>query len=157
MVTKLIARLLVGLLALLVSSALIAKRRLPVRDEPNAPEIALVSIFDGSSLRPSGEDFRGGSIYSVFGGTNLDLRRAELAPGGGHLELTTVYGGTDITVPDTWMVTVAGPTIAAARQVSVTDPAALTPDAPHLVISALTLFGALSVTARPVLRPAGSS
>jgi hypothetical protein len=156
MVTKFLARLLLSLLAVVVSTALIAKRRLPVRDEPDEPDISLVSIFDGTSLRPSGHAFRGGSIYSIFGGTTLDLRRAELDRPGGHLEVTTIYGGTDITVPDSWMVTVTGPTIAAGSEISVTDPDTLAPDAPRFSITARTLFGALSVTARPVLRPAGA-
>lgn len=157
MVTRFLARVLVAVVAAVAGSALVAKRRLPVRDEPDAPDISLVSIFDGTSLRPTGRAFRGGSIYSIFGGTTLDLRRAVLDPLGGHLEVTTIYGGTDITVPDSWFVTVAGPTIAAGSAVSVADHASLPPGAPRLTISARTLFGALSVTARPVLRPAGTA
>lgn len=146
---------LAGMVAVL-GTAYAAKRRLPVRAQPGDDELSLVSIFDGSTLRSTSAAFRGGAIYSVFGGTNLDLRRAQPDPGGARLEVTTVYGGTDITVPDSWLVTVGGPSVAAAVDVRVADADRLDPSAPRLTINARTILGGLSVVARPVLKPARS-
>jgi hypothetical protein len=145
---------LVATVASITGAAWIAKLRLPVHDGHDDDDIALVSIFEGSALRPVSHAFRGGTIHTVMGGTNLDLRRTELDPGGGVLEVTTVYGGTDITVPDSWLITVDRTTVIGGTRIDVRLPDELEDRAPHLVIRACTVFGGLSVTARPVLRPA---
>lgn len=146
-----------GLLGVTAAGALIARSRLPVRDDPADTDIALVSIFDGSSLRPTSAAFRGGTVISIFGGTQLDLRRAQLAGGHGLLHVTTVFGGTDITVPDGWKVSIDGPKVASGVGRELPDDASLQPGAPTLHIDARTIFGGLHVVARPVLRAAGET
>lgn len=152
----LLARAVLGTVGTFLTAALVAKRRLPVRAGVHDDDIALVSIFDGTNLRPTSTGFLGGSIVSVFGGTNLDLRRAGLTADGAKIYVTTLFGGTEITVPDTWVVTVRGLTLAAGVEVAVTDPSLLDAAAPSLTIAARTLFGGMSVTSRPVLRPAAT-
>lgn len=134
--------------------ALLARSRLPVRDDPDDTDIALVSIFDGTSLRPVSRTFRGGSVVSMFGGTQLDLRRTVLDSDRGCLRVTTIFGGTDITVPDTWHVTVGGINFAAG--VEKVLPSQLPPSngQPGFDIEAYTIFGGLRIVARPVLRAA---
>jgi hypothetical protein len=141
-------------MAAVITGALVARSRLPVRRSPDEDDVALVSIFEGTELRSIAPAFRGGSVVSAFGGTDLDLRRATASEHGAHLEVTTVYGGTSITVPDTWMVTVIGPTFAGGVDVRVADPAEVGPDAPRLTITARTFFGGTAVVARPVLKAA---
>jgi predicted membrane protein len=50
------------------------------------------------------DNFRGGNITTLFGGTKLDLTQAKLAPGENVLELTTLFGGANIRVPQNWRV-----------------------------------------------------
>jgi len=148
---KLILKLWLAAMAGTAAVALIARQRLPRVDHPDADEIRLVSIFDGTDLRSTAADFRGGEIWTVFGGTRLDLRRTQMT-GAAHLSITTVFGGTDVTVPDSWGVSVSGPTLAAGVETEVTEPEAL--DAPRLIITARTAFSGLRVTARPVIKAA---
>ena len=49
-------------------------------------------------------EFKGGEINSVFGGTNLDLRKTTLPEGDTILEVNAVFGGVVITVPQDWLI-----------------------------------------------------
>jgi hypothetical protein len=150
---KVAARAGLAAVAALAGGALVAKWRLPVVDSPDSDELALVSIFQANSLRPTSRAFTGGSIVSMFGATTLDLRRVQLHAGRAHLRVVNIYGGTELTVPDTWLVTTTGRSFAGGSAVDV--PPGTSADAPVLAITTINLFGGLSVTGRPVLRAAG--
>jgi predicted membrane protein len=63
-----------------------------------------VSIFNSVNKIIRSENFRGGNITTIFGGTKLDLTNAKLSPGENNLEITTLFGGTHIRVPQNWRV-----------------------------------------------------
>lgn len=122
--------------------------------DPTAPSFNLVTVFDGIEFRPTTASLGSSRCFTMFGGTQLDLRRANTTSSPILLEVTTVIGGTDITVPDTWKVTVEGPTVAGGREVQVRQHDELAADAPHLVIHARTCLGGLRVASRPVIAAA---
>ena len=66
--------------------------------------IDYVNVFSGGERQIVSENFRGGKITAVFGGTELDLTKAKLAPGRTELEIACVFGGATIIVPDDWNV-----------------------------------------------------
>jgi len=66
--------------------------------------IDYVHVFSGGERQIVSENFRGGKITAVFGGSEIDLTQAKLAPGVSELELACVFGGTTIIVPDDWNV-----------------------------------------------------
>lgn len=68
--------------------------------------IDYVNIFSGGERQVVSQNFRGGKISSVFGGIELDLTKAKLAPGRNDIEIACVFGGATIIVPDTWYVTI---------------------------------------------------
>jgi predicted membrane protein len=63
-----------------------------------------VSIFNSVHKVIRSDNFRGGNITTIFGGTKLDLTNAKLSPGENNLEITTLFGGTNIRVPQNWKV-----------------------------------------------------
>ena len=63
-----------------------------------------VNIFGGGERQIISENFRGGKITAIFGGSEIDLTQAKLAPGVSELEIACVFGGTTIIVPDDWNV-----------------------------------------------------
>lgn len=65
-----------------------------------------VNVFSGGERQIVSENFRGGKIAAVFGGMELDLTKAKLAPGRNELEIACVFGGATIIVPDSWYVTI---------------------------------------------------
>ena len=68
--------------------------------------IDFVHVFSGGERQIVSDNFRGGKVTAVFGGSEIDLTKAKLAPGRSELELACVFGGTTIIVPDDWYVTI---------------------------------------------------
>jgi predicted membrane protein len=66
--------------------------------------IDYVHVFSGGERQIASDNFRGGKVTAVFGGSEIDLTRAKLAPGVSELEIACVFGGTTIIVPDDWNV-----------------------------------------------------
>jgi predicted membrane protein len=66
--------------------------------------IDIVNVFSGGERQIVSENFRGGRISAVFGGTELDLTKAKLAPGVNELEIACVFGGATFIVPDDWNI-----------------------------------------------------
>lgn len=82
------------------------QRRSPDGDPRDV--INAVQVFSGSDIKSSSRHFKGGSIVSVFGGADLDLRDAQLDAGGASIDVVAVFGGADIIVPEGWDVRCAG-------------------------------------------------
>lgn len=61
------------------------------------------SIFGGAKKNIISKNFRGGDIVNIFGGTELDLSRADFK-GTAVIELTTIFGGTKLVVPSDWTI-----------------------------------------------------
>jgi predicted membrane protein len=66
--------------------------------------IDYIHVFSGGERQIVSDNFRGGKVTAVFGGSEIDLTKAKLAPGVSELELACVFGGTTIIVPDEWNV-----------------------------------------------------
>jgi predicted membrane protein len=66
--------------------------------------IDYVHVFSGGERQIVSDNFRGGKVTAVFGGSEIDLTKAKLAPGVSELELACVFGGTTIIVPDDWNI-----------------------------------------------------
>ena len=66
--------------------------------------IDYVHIFSGGERQIVAENFRGGRVTAIFGGSEIDLTKAKLASGVSELEIACVFGGTTIIVPDEWNV-----------------------------------------------------
>jgi len=64
-------------------------------------------VFSGSEQIFLEPVFRGGSIKTVFGGFTLDLRRTTLPDGISYLKVETIFGGTELIVPEDWHVEVS--------------------------------------------------
>ena len=56
--------------------------------------------------------FKGGSIETVLGGVELDLRRTSLAEGKTMLYINNVLGGVEIAAPDNWDIEIVSKTFA---------------------------------------------
>lgn len=63
-----------------------------------------VNIFGGSNRKFIDQDFRGGKVTSIFGGSEIDLTQASLPEGSHSLEVTCIFGGMSLIVPSDWSV-----------------------------------------------------
>jgi predicted membrane protein len=65
-----------------------------------------VAIFGGGHKFISSDNFQGGNVTAIFGGSEIDLTRCKLAPGQNVLEVTAIFGGTTLIVPKEWNVVI---------------------------------------------------
>lgn len=71
--------------------------------EPGNPEyINEVAIFGGNEKNLIMKQFRGGKITNIFGGSELNFSKTELAEGENYLEMLCVFGGSTLVVPPDW-------------------------------------------------------
>jgi hypothetical protein len=104
----------------------------------------LVAIFGGTSRTLKTAEFRGGDALAIFGGVELDLRSSKLASAEAVFEANAIFGGIDMKVPDTWIVSVRGMGIFGGYEDKTSPPA--DPNAPVLVISGNAIFGGVSIS-----------
>lgn len=69
-----------------------------------ADMIDYVNVFSGAERQLITDNFMGGKVTSIFGGGEVDLTRSSLAPGNNLLEITCIFGGTTLIVPESWNV-----------------------------------------------------
>lgn len=63
-----------------------------------------VTVFGGGDRIINSQQFQGGKITHIFGGSKIDFTRAKLAPGKNHLEVVMIFGGTKLIVPESWEI-----------------------------------------------------
>lgn len=65
-------------------------------------------LFSGTEIRNQSDNFQGGTVTAVFGGTEIDLRDAIIAENGANIDISAIFGGVSITVPENVHVEVKG-------------------------------------------------
>ena len=104
------------------------------------------SIFGHIDRRIISKNFRGGKIAAVFGGCTIDLTQADIEGPEAVLHADSVFGGGEIYVPDTWLITVKGAAVFGGyanetRQRPPENAAA----AKHLIIEGAAVFGGIVI------------
>lgn len=92
--------IIVGLLIIFKGASVFRTRKYSGSDADILDDI---NVFGGSDKIISSENFKGGSIVSIFGGGKYDLRHAGLAEDC-ELEVVNIFGGTNLLVPPDWNV-----------------------------------------------------
>jgi predicted membrane protein len=65
-----------------------------------------INIFGGHDRIITAQEFKGGSIVSVFGGGKYDFRNAVLSKENNILEMISIFGGGKLIIPEDWDVKV---------------------------------------------------
>jgi hypothetical protein len=132
-----------------------ARRRIVTTDDPasNAPTIA--AIFGAGQFASRSPALRSAHVITWFAGQEVDLRGAELDPGGAILELSAMFGGTRIAVPADWRVRTRVRSVFGGTQVELDD-ADRGDGAPLLEVRGFALFGGAQVTTSPVVSWSGA-
>ena len=144
-----------GAWAGMMAAAAFVRRAVPSRGDEESDEVGLVAIFDGVELDSRATAFRGGSMLAWYGGVEVDLSEADLAPGA-QLSLHALFGGIAIKTPPGWRVESELKTLAGGVQTPV--PAPDDPAAPVLTLTGAAVFGGIAVGSRTSgKRPAPAS
>jgi len=134
-----------GAWAGMMAAAAFVRRAVPSRGDEQSDDVHLVAVFDGVTLESQAKAFIGGSMLAWFGGIEVDLREAELAPGA-RLSLHTLFGGIAITTPPGWRID--SELKALAGGIETGTQAQDDPDAPVLTLTGTALFGGIDVGAK---------
>ena len=113
-------------------------------DERNAlAYLDETAILGGNDRLITSNRFQGGRITTLLGGNEVNLVNARLADGQHELDIFTLFGSTELTVPRDWNVTVDVTTIVGSFEDRRHPPADFVTDASkELIVKGLVLFGA---------------
>ena len=64
------------------------------------------AILGGREIKVDSQNFKGGKISAMLGGSTIDLRGANLAEGENVLDVFAMFGGTSVIVPQDWTIKV---------------------------------------------------
>lgn len=112
-------------------------------DKSSEDYLSINTIFSGSEKRVVSKSFEGGNLFVLFGGSEVDLRKAKIGKDGAHIEITTVFGGTTIFVPDDVQVISEGSALFGGWENQANAPT--TQNAPVLRISGSAIFGGVEI------------
>jgi predicted membrane protein len=63
-----------------------------------------VSILGGGTKIIQSNNFKGGDITAIFGGSEFSFKDAEISPEGCTIDVFTLFGGSKLVIPDSWVV-----------------------------------------------------
>ena len=105
----------------------------------------LFAAFGGIERRVTSQAFRRGEVTAVFGGADIDLRDADIENPPATINVLTAFGGTEIRVPEDWVVQVdALPIFGGTEDERPRRGAPATGD-PDLIVTGAVAFGAISI------------
>jgi len=110
------------------------------------PNFDAVYVFGGGDRQVNTKNFKGGSLFAVFGGYKVDFRNADIDGDHAVLDSSAIFGGGEIRVPDTWLVSVKGVGIFGAYEDKTRhvqpDPSKPTKT---LIIRGVAMFGGIEI------------
>ncbi len=62
------------------------------------------AIFGGGKKNYQTNNFSGGKMLAIFGGSEIDLQDSDLTDGRNYLDILVLFGGITITVPADWKI-----------------------------------------------------
>lgn len=63
-----------------------------------------LAIFGGGNIRVTSDNFKGGKITAIFGGSDIEMKSAIPSPQGCVIDTFVLFGGSNLIVPDDWRV-----------------------------------------------------
>jgi hypothetical protein len=103
-----------------------------------------VAVFGGGDRIISSQNFMGGKILAIFGGSNFNMIKAKMAPGKNYIDVLAIFGGMKLIVPESWNVKINAVSIFGGfsdkHRISPLTPSAESNES-TLVIRGLVIFG----------------
>jgi predicted membrane protein len=108
----------------------------------SADRIDEIAIFGGGEKIVSSENFRGGNVTSIFGGSEIDLTNCKLAEGENVIEILAIFGGNTFIVPKDWNIrTDVFPLFGGFSNKIYRDPTIVVDKDKTLLIKGVVIFG----------------
>lgn len=138
--------LILPLALILVGCWFIFSRLFGKSKQENMDQISYFTLFSGLKTNNHSQNFKGGSVAAVFGGSDINLRGARISDQGALLELTAVFGGIDIVVPEHWQVQIAGTPVLGGWENKTTYNSKNTNDNEQVLkVNCIAVFGGVTI------------
>ncbi|PKP48343.1 MAG: hypothetical protein CVT92_16190 [Bacteroidetes bacterium HGW-Bacteroidetes-1] len=102
------------------------------------------AIFGGGNTKFVSENFRGGKITAIFGGSDLHMMGAVPSKEGCVIDVFILFGGTNLLIPDDWQIKSEVVSIFGGFSDKRMLPATSNPEK-FVIIKGLVLFGGVEV------------
>lgn len=63
-----------------------------------------LAIFGGGNTKITSNNFRGGKITAIFGGSDIEMKSATPSKEGCYIDTFILFGGSKLIVPDDWQI-----------------------------------------------------
>jgi predicted membrane protein len=103
------------------------------------------ALFGGVKRNVTSQAFQGGELIAMFGGVEVDLRRAVLGREEVVIDANAMFGGIEIHVPPSWTVIVKGNGIFGGYEDKTLPPSNPQDKPQRLVVSGVAIFGGVVV------------
>ena len=121
----------------------LSRRESPVVTEN---EFDSLYVFGGGDRNINTKNFKGGSLFAVFGGYKIDFTHADMEGNQAVVEANAIFGGGEIRVPESWQVIVKGVGVFGAYEDKTRH---FQPDATKptkiLVVKGVAMFGGIEI------------
>ena len=108
----------------------------------NKDKIDDVSIFGGGTKIISSNNFQGGNITAIFGGSEINFMNCQIAEGDNVLDVLCIFGGTTIIVPKEWNVVINVTSVLGGfSNKAIRNPSVVIDQSRTLHIKGLAMFG----------------
>jgi hypothetical protein len=104
-----------------------------------------VAIFGGFKRQVATDDYRGANYVAIFGGGEVDLRRAQIRGDSAHIEVTAIFGGFELRVPPNWIVANEVMGVFGGTADETMQPLPETPGVKNLIVTGTAVFGGVSI------------
>jgi len=103
-------------------------------------------IFGAKEISMSTKNLMGGRMTAIFGGIEIDLRQSEISPEGCSIDVTTMFGGNTLKVPNDWTILNRVTTIFGGySDLRVKDPSYQPNPSKTIVLTGVCIFGGTEV------------
>lgn len=101
-----------------------------------------VAVFGGGQRIFTSQNFSGGRITAIFGGSQINLKQAQLAKGKVYIDYFALFGGTKLYVPEDWDVkTEVVAIFGGFSDKRTADPRIVHDPSKQLIIKGMAIFG----------------
>ena len=105
-----------------------------------------ISLFSGAEIKSQSNPFQGGNILAIFGGTDIDLRDAAIVDEEITIEVTSIFGGVSLKVPENVQIEISGIPIFGGWEDKTRQSNKENAHQPIIYLKCVTIFGGVEVT-----------
>jgi predicted membrane protein len=104
------------------------------------------AVFSGVRRRVETQDFQGGEVFAMFGGVEIDMRKAAIKRDEVVVEINALFGGVEVRAPENCTVIVRGMGIFGGYEDKTMD-SRVSPDVkqPRLIVNGFAVFGGVTI------------